>query len=52
MVDIASNIIQTIRLLLKKQTPENIKCVCQTLKVCKFGDNSSNLCELKQHFFF
>lgn len=35
---IAENITKTLDELLQKLTPENIKCVCQTLKVCsEFG---------------
>lgn len=34
--DIANSIYQTIHLLLKKITPENIKCVCQALKLCGY----------------
>jgi len=34
--DVAKSIYKAINLLLQKTTPENIKCVCQTLKLCGY----------------
>ncbi|KAG4069072.1 hypothetical protein HA402_008383 [Bradysia odoriphaga] len=34
--DVAKSIYKAISLLLQKTTPENIKCVCQTLKLCGY----------------
>jgi len=35
-IEIADSIIFSIQLLLQRVTPENLKCVCQTLKLCGF----------------
>ncbi|KAJ6647101.1 Polyadenylate-binding protein-interacting protein 1 [Pseudolycoriella hygida] len=34
--DVAKSIYKAINLLLQKTTPENIKCVCQTMKLCGY----------------
>jgi len=35
-IEIADSIVFSIQLLLTRATPENLKCVCQTLKLCGF----------------
>ena len=36
MIDIAQCIIKSLNMLLKNSGPENVKCVCQTLKLCGY----------------
>lgn len=36
MVSIAEHILGTLNLLLERKTPENVKCVCQCLKLCGY----------------